>query len=89
MKIKDSKVYDNIDKKNIICFKYDKLDKKELHFCFFNKKTLKNKTIKMFYTKKKNKIINLTDNILLHPPKLDDKNRNINKFSLNIKLVQN
>lgn len=43
----------------------------------------------MFYTEKKNKIINLTDNLLLHPPKLDGKNRNINKFSLNMKLVQN
>ena len=32
MKIKDSKVYDNIYKKNIICFIYDKLDNKELHF---------------------------------------------------------
>lgn len=53
MKTEDSKVYDNIDKKNIICFKYDKLDNKELHFCFPNKKTLKNKTIKMFYTEKK------------------------------------
>ena len=32
MKIADGKLYDNINKKNIICFKYDKLDNKELHF---------------------------------------------------------
>ena len=55
MKIEDSKVYDNIDKKNIICFKHNKLNNKKLYFCFLNKKTLKNKTIKMFYTEKKTK----------------------------------
>ena len=48
MHISDSNIGTNIDEENIICFKYDKTDSKELHFCFFTQNILKKKIINNF-----------------------------------------
>ena len=48
MHISDSNIGTNIDEENIICFKYDKTDSKELHFCFFTQNMLEKKIINNF-----------------------------------------